>query len=46
MMSNNLWLRGKEFKEAETIRQNSKETKGHLEALLLRTKPEANKWQH
>ena len=26
--------------------QNDKETKAHLEAMVLRTKPESNKWLH
>ena len=36
-MSNNLWFRGMEIKE---------ETRAQLEALVLRTKPEANQWLH
>ena len=27
-------------------RKNSKETRAHLEAMVLRTKPEANQWLH
>ena len=44
-MSNDLWFRGMEIKEGERI-QNSKETRAHLEAMVLRTKPEDNKWLH
>ena len=43
-MSNDLWFRGME-KEGER-RKNSKETRAHLEAMVLRTKPEDNKWLH
>ena len=35
-----------EFKEEEDKRQNAKERKAHLEAMVLRTKPDANKWLH
>ena len=35
-----------EIEEAGEKRQNSKETKAHLGAMVLRTKPEANKWLH
>ena len=45
-MNNDLWFRGLEIKEGGEKRQNSKETKAHLEAMVLRTKPEANKWVH
>ena len=45
-MSNDLWFRGMEVKEKEKKRQSAKETKPHLEAKFLRTKPEANKWPH
>ena len=45
-MSNNLWFRGMEKKEEVERRKNSKETRAHLEAMVLRTKPEANKWLH
>ena len=41
-MSNDLWFRGREIKEEGEKRQNSKETKAHLEAMVLPTKPEAN----
>ena len=44
-MSNDLWFRVVEIKEGEK-RQNSKETKAHFEAMVLRTKSEANKWLH
>ena len=44
-MPNDLWFRRMEIKEGEK-RQNSKETKDHLEALVLRKKPEDNKWLH
>ena len=45
-MSNDLWFRGMEIKEEGEKRQNSKETRALLEAMVLRTKPEANKWLH
>ena len=45
-MSNVLWFRGMELKEEGGRRQNSKETRAHLEAMVLRTKPEANQWLH
>ena len=45
-MSNNLWFRGMEVKEEGERRKNFKETRAHLEAMVLRTKPEANKWLH
>ena len=35
-----------EIKEEGEKRQSAKETKAHLEAMVLRTKPEANKWLH
>ena len=35
-----------EIKEEGERRKNSKETRAHLEAMVLRTKPEANKWPH
>ena len=48
-MSNDLWFRGMEIKEEGEKRQNSKEIlplpkKAHLKAMILQTKPEANKW--
>ena len=45
-MSNDLWFREMEAKEEGERRENSKETRAHLEAMVLRTKPEANKWLH
>ena len=43
-MSNDLWFRRMERKEEGGRRKNPKETRAHLEALVLRTKSEANKW--
>ena len=45
-MSNDLWFRGMEATGARERRKNSQETTVHLEALVLRTKPEANLWLH
>ena len=45
-MSNDLWFRGMEIKEEGERRNNSRETRAHLEAKVLRTKPEANQWLH
>ena len=45
-MSNELWFRGMEIKDEGEKRENSKGTKSHLQAMVLRTKPEANKWLH
>ena len=45
-MSNDLWFRGMEVREEGERRNNSKETRAHLEAMVLRTKPEANQWLH
>ena len=45
-MSNDLWFRGMEVKEERERMKNSKETRAHLQAMVLRTKPEANKWLH
>ena len=45
-MNNYLCFRGLEIKEGGEKRQNSQETKAHLEAMVLRRKPEANKWLH
>ena len=42
-MANDLWFRGMEVKDEGERRKNSKETRAHLEAMVLRTKPEANK---
>ena len=35
-----------EAKGERERRKNSQETRAHLEALVLRTKPEANQWLH
>ena len=40
-MSNDLWFRGMDIKEEGERRNNSKDTRAHLEAMVLRTKPEA-----
>ena len=45
-MSNDLLFRGMEIKEEREKRQHAKETKSHLEAMFLRTNPEANKGLH
>ena len=45
-ISNDLWFRGMEIKEEGERRKNSKETRTQLEAMVLRTKPEANQWLH
>ena len=45
-ISNNLWFPGMEVKEEGEWRNNSKETRAHLEAMVLRTKLEANQWLH
>ena len=45
-MSNDLWFRGMDIKEEGGRRNNSKYTRAHLEAMVLRTKPEANQWLH
>ena len=45
-MSTGLWFRGMEVKEEGERRKNSKETRAHLEAMVLRTKPEAKQWLH
>ena len=41
-MSNDLWFRAMEVAGENTRRKNSLETRAHLEAMVLRTKPEAN----
>ena len=41
-MSNELWSRGMEAAGERERRKNSHETRAHLEAMVLRTKPEAN----
>ena len=43
---NDLWFRGMEVTEGRERRENSKETRAHLEAMVLRMKPDANKWLH
>ena len=45
-ISNDLWFRGMEVKEGRERRDSSKETRAHLEAMVLKTKPEANQWLH
>ena len=45
-MSNELWFRAMEVTGENTRRKNSLETRAHLEAMVLRTKPEANQWIH
>ena len=45
-MSNDLWFRAMEVAGEDTRRKNSLETRAHLEAIVLRTKPEANQWLH
>ena len=45
-MSNDLLFRGMEAAEEKERRKNSQETRAHLEAMVLRTKPEANQWLH
>ena len=45
-MSNDLWFRAMEVAGEDTRRKNSLETRAHLEAMVLRTKPEANQWLH
>ena len=45
-MPNGLWFRGMEKKEEGGRRKNSQETRAHLEAMVLRIKPEANQWQN
>ena len=43
-MSNDLWFRAMEVTGEKARRKNSQETRAHLEAMVLRTKPEANQW--
>ena len=45
-MLNDLWFRGMEAAGERERRKNSQETRAHLEAMVLRTKPEANQWLH
>ena len=42
-MSNDLWFRAMEVTGEKARRKNSQET---MEAMVLRTKPEANQWLH
>ena len=44
--SNDLWFRGMDKKEEGKRRKSSKDTRAHLEAMVLRTKPEANQRLH
>ena len=41
-MSNDLWFRAIEITGEKARRRSSQETTAHLEAMVLRTKPEAN----
>ena len=45
-MSNDLWFRAMEKTGESPKRKNSLETRTQLEAMVLRTKPEANQWLH
>ena len=45
-MSNDLWFRAMEVTGEKARRKNSQETRAHLEAMVLRTKPEAIQWLH
>ena len=45
-MSNDLWFRAMEVTGEKARKKNSQETRAHLEAIVLRTKPEANQWLH
>ena len=45
-MSNELWFRGMEAAGEREKSKNSQQTRAHLEAMVLRTKPEANQWLH
>ena len=45
-MSNDVWFRALEVTGENTRRMNSQETRAQLEAMILRTKPEANKRLH
>ena len=45
-MSNDSWFRGMDIKEEGERRNNSKDTRAHLEEIVLSTKPEANQWPH
>ena len=43
-IANDFWFRVIEINEEGERRKNSKETRAHLEAMVLSTKPDANKW--
>ena len=45
-MSNDLWFRRMEAAGERERRKISQATRAHLEAMVLRTKPEANQWLH
>ena len=45
-MSNDLWFRAMEVTSEKARRKIFQETRAHLEAMVLRTKPEANQWLH
>ena len=45
-MSSDLWFRGMEAAGEREKTKKSQETGSHLEAMVLRTKPEANQWLH
>ena len=45
-MFNDVRFRAMEVTGRNTRRKNSQETRAQLEAMVLRTKPEANKWLH
>ena len=45
-MSNYLWFRAMKVTGEKEKRKNSQENRVHLEAMVLRTKPEANQWLH
>ena len=45
-ISNDLWFQGMDVKEKGERRNNSKDIRAHLEAMVLRTKPEANQSLH
>ena len=45
-MSNDLWFRGMKAAGERERRKKSQETRAQLEAMVLRTKPEANQWLH
>ena len=45
-MTNDLCFRGIEASGEKEKRKDSQETRAHLEAMVLRNKPEANQWLH